>query len=115
MVYFYRRVQRNQMAVPRSLRTQTMATRTRKQPLSHDEIAQANVDEITQATVVIPPRDHEAGQCGEVVVVCDPCFLKAVTVALSRKVDLELYVLQLCENHWEKGVLTRAQLLQSQK
>ena len=59
------------------------------------------VVEVAQVTVMIPPRAHEEGQVSEEVV-CDPCFLEAIKIALTETVDLSTNVLQICENEWSK-------------
>jgi len=78
MVYFYRRVSMGKNAARKKAQAQ-----------------------IAQVTVMIPPRAHEEGQVGEEVV-CDPCFLEAIKIALSDTADLGVNILQICENEWRR-------------
>jgi hypothetical protein len=61
---------------------------------------------LRQVSFVLPSHGNEARQCGEVLL-CDPCFLEAINIALLPAVDLKLYVLQIFQSQ-SSTVTTRA-------
>jgi hypothetical protein len=96
MVYFYSRAK--QVVVPRLLRSQT----NRNTKLSDD------IDlEATQVIVILPSIDQEAGQSAQEIL-CDPCFLDAINIALSPTAEFKAYVQQLHLFYHAKITTTRA-------
>ena len=91
MVYFYSRVE------PLPIQMVVSQPRTRKEPR----------EENAQVAVMIPSRDHEAGE-GDEEVLCDPCFLGAIHMALSPINDFKAQVLMLPCMNQPKMVTTRA-------
>jgi len=95
--YFYKRMMPKRM--PRRSRANVMPC---------PEIAR----QVTarQVTVMLPARGQGATSDDEEIL-CDPCFLGAINVALSRATDLKLFVSKFYKN--QPSMITRAQLFQS--
>ena len=106
MAYFYSRVAPADQMIPRQLRSRGVAMVRgtvevgKKLPLlSHGEISQ-------QVTLMLPPRNYEdAPSQGGEQVLCDPCFIGAINMALSRATDIKSHVLQVCN---QPMMVTRA-------
>ena len=90
--YFYKRM------TPKG-----MPRRSRANVMPRLEIAR-------QVTVMLPARGQGATSDDEEIL-CDPCFLGAIDVALSRATDLKLFVSKFYKN--QPSMITRAQLFKS--
>jgi len=96
MVYFYSRAK--QVVVPRLLRSQTERN-TKK--------SDGNDLEATQVIVILPSIDQEAGQSAQEIL-CDPCFLDAIKIALLPVIELKSHVKKLSLQQYTSMATTRA-------